>query len=467
MKALSFYVISLLVFAIGFFTIVKYGSQLAVKPLAVSVVNVSNSIAVDHVSGNNNYQQLLRNIHQPLSILLLQMLSIIVVSRLFGYLLQRVNQPSVIGEIIAGIVLGPSLMGWVFPEASHFLFSPESVKSLQFISQIGLVFFMFTIGMELDFKLLKGRASDAVVVSHASIIVPFFLGMLLSYFIYTDFAPVGVKFLPFSLFMGIAMSITAFPVLARIIKERNLNGTPLGTLAITCAAADDVTAWCVLALVVAIAQAGTISSAVITISLSFAFVMLMFFVVRPFLLRIRETKTERHSIVIAFLVLLTSAYCTEIIGIHALFGAFIAGIIMPDMDGLKHQLNEKIEDVSLIVLMPVFFACTGLNTQIGLLNTSYMWIVFGFILLVAVLGKFVGSSVAAKWMGQSTKDSLSIGALMNTRGLMQLIVLNIGYSLGILTPEVFAMMILMALVTTLMTSPFLDFVNWMEKRKIL
>ncbi len=467
MKAVSFYVISLLIFAIGFFVIVKFGRELPVKAVAFAENNVSNSASLDLPPGNDIYLQLLRNIRQPLSILLLQMLSIIVVSRLFGYLLQRINQPSVIGEIIAGIVLGPSLMGWVFPEVSNFLFSPESIKSLQFISQIGLVFFMFTIGMELDFKLLKGRAADAVVVSHASIILPFFLGMLLSFFIYTDFAPAGVKFLPFSLFMGIAMSITAFPVLARIIKERNLSGTPLGTLAITCAAADDVTAWCVLALVVAIAQAGTISSAVITISLSVVFVMLMFFVVRPFLLRIRETKTERHSIVIAFLVLLISAYCTEIIGIHALFGAFIAGIIMPDLDGLKLQLTEKIEDVSLIVLMPVFFACTGLNTQIGLLNTRYMWVIFGFILLVAVLGKFVGSAVAAKWMGQSTKDSLSVGALMNTRGLMQLIVLNIGYSLGILTPEVFAMMILMALVTTLMTSPFLDFVNWMEKRKIL
>lgn len=467
MKAVSFYVISLLIFAIGFFTIVKFGAELPMKSNSTSLVSTNQCPSSHSVDVSDNLQQLVRNVKQPLSILLLQMLSIIIVSRLFGYLLQRINQPSVIGEIIAGIVLGPSLMGWVFPQASHFLFSPESVKSLQFISQIGLVFFMFTIGMELDFKLLKGRATDAVVVSHASIIVPFFLGMLLSYFIYSDFAPAGVKFLPFSLFMGIAMSITAFPVLARIIKERNLSGTPLGTLAITCAAADDVTAWCVLALVVAIAQAGTISSAVITISLSFLFVLFMFFAVRPFLLRIRETKTERHSIVIAFLVLLISAYCTEIIGIHALFGAFIAGIIMPDLGGLKYQLNEKIEDVSLIVLMPVFFACTGLNTQIGLLNTSYMWVVFGFILLVAVIGKFVGSAAAAKWMGQSTKDSLSVGALMNTRGLMQLIVLNIGYSLGILTPEVFAMMILMALVTTLMTSPFLDFVNWMEKRKIL
>ena len=461
------YIISLSLFALGVFFIVRMGEQLPVKSAVVAITTSASTTSSHAPEVGDNLKQLLRNIKQPLSILLLQMLSIIIVSRIFGYLLQRIKQPSVIGEIIAGIVLGPSLMGWVFPEASHFLFSPDSIKSLQFISQIGLVFFMFTIGMELDFKLLKGRATDAVVVSHASIIVPFFLGMVLSYFIYTDFAPVGVKFLPFSLFMGIAMSITAFPVLARIIKERNLSGTSLGTLAITCAAADDVTAWCVLALVVAIAQAGTISSAVITISLSFAFVMLMFFVVSPFLLHIRETKTVRHSIVIAFLVLLISAYCTEIIGIHALFGAFIAGIIMPDMDGLKHQLTEKIEDVSLIVLMPVFFACTGLNTQIGLLNTNYMWVVFGFILLVAVTGKFVGSAVAAKWMGQSTKDSLSVGALMNTRGLMQLIVLNIGYSLGILTPEVFAMMILMALVTTLMTSPFLDFVNWMEKRKIL
>jgi Kef-type K+ transport system membrane component KefB len=319
--------------------------------------------------------------------------------------------------------------------------------------------------MELDLKVLRNQAHDAVVISHASIIIPYFLGMGLAYYMYQEFAPANVSFLSFALFMGIAMSITAFPVLARIIQERDLTKTKLGSIALTCAAADDVTAWCILAAVIAIVKAGTMLSTVLTIGLSLAYVLIMLYGVRPFLAKIGNIYSNRETIskpivALSFLVLLGSAYLAEIIGIHALFGAFLAGVIMPANMNFRRVLMGKVEDVSLVLLLPLFFVFTGLRTQIGLLNQSHLWSVCGIIVLTAVAGKFGGSTLAARFVGQNWKDSLSIGALMNTRGLMELIVLNIGYDLGILSPEVFSMMVLMALVTTFMTAPALDVINY-------
>lgn len=406
-----------------------------------------------------------KNLVHPLSILILQIISIIVVSRIFGYIFNKIGQPTVIGEIVAGIALGPSLLGLFFPEISGFMFAPASMANLQFLSQVGLILFMYVIGMELDLKVLRNQAHDAVVISHASIIIPYFLGMGLAYYMYQEFAPANVSFLSFALFMGIAMSITAFPVLARIIQERDLTKTKLGSIALTCAAADDVTAWCILAAVIAIVKAGTMLSTVLTIGLSLAYVLIMLYGVRPFLAKIGNIYSNRETIskpivALSFLVLLGSAYLAEIIGIHALFGAFLAGVIMPANMNFRRVLMGKVEDVSLVLLLPLFFVFTGLRTQIGLLNQSHLWSVCGIIVLTAVAGKFGGSTLAARFVGQNWKDSLSIGALMNTRGLMELIVLNIGYDLGILSPEVFSMMVLMALVTTFMTAPALDVINY-------
>ncbi len=410
------------------------------------------------------------NLQHPLAILLLQIITIIIVARFFGWIFRKIGQPTVIGEIVAGIFLGPSLVGLYFPEYSGLLFPPASLGNLQFLSQIGLILFMFVIGMELDLKVLKNKANEAVVISHASIIIPFALGIGLSYFIYHQFAPEGVEFLSFSLFMGIAMSITAFPVLARIVQERGIHKTKLGTIVITCAAADDITAWCLLAAVIAIVKAGTFASALYIILMAALYVIIMLFLVKPFLKKVGDlyaTKDNLSKPVVAIflLTLIISSYLTEIIGIHALFGAFMMGAIMPDIAKFRTIFIEKVEDVSVILLLPLFFVFTGLRTEIGLINDAYLWQVTGLIVLVAVVGKFFGSALAARFVGQNWRDSLTIGALMNTRGLMELVVLNIGYELGVLSPKIFTMMVIMALVTTVMTGPALDLINMIFKSK--
>ncbi|MBC7494298.1 MAG: cation:proton antiporter, partial [Flavobacterium sp.] len=321
---------------------------------------------------NQFLDSLLHNIKHPLAILLLQIITIITVARIFGWLFKKIGQPSVIGEIIAGIFLGPSLVGMYFPEYSAFLFPAASLGNLGFLSQIGLILFMFVIGMELDLKVLKNKANDAVVISHASIIIPFALGIGLSYFIYKKFAPANIEFLSFSLFMGIAMSITAFPVLARIVQERGIHKTRLGTIVITCAAADDITAWCILAAVIAIVKAGSFTSSLYIILLASVYVAIMLFVVKPFLKKIGDLYSTKDNlskpVVAIFLItLIISSYLTEVIGIHALFGAFITGAIMPDISKFRNLFIEKVEDVAVILLLPLFFVFTGLRTQIGLL----------------------------------------------------------------------------------------------------
>ena len=416
------------------------------------------------VSGESVIQQFTQHIQNPISLLLLQIITILVFSRFFGVLFSKLGQPLVIGEIIAGIFLGPSILGVLFPDFFVFLFPKESLKSLQYLSQIGLTFFMFIIGMELDVTKIRKRTRDAIVVSHASIMIPYLLGIMLAYCIYAEYAPASVSFLSFSLFLGISMSITAFPVLARIIQERKLTRTTLGALAITCAAADDVTGWCILAAVIAIVRAGNILSALSTIGLVSIFILFMLNIVRPWLTKmsarhVNGDNLSKHVVALSFFILLLSAYIAEVIGIHLLFGAFIAGVVMPRNIGFKKALKAKVEDISVLILLPIFFAFTGLRTQIGLLSEGHLWTLCGIIILVAVVGKLAGSALTARFLNHSWRDSLSLGILMNTRGLMELIVLNIGYDIGILTPEIFAIMVLMALATTFMTGPLLNLVE--------
>jgi Kef-type K+ transport system membrane component KefB len=410
------------------------------------------------------------NLGHPLALLLAQIITIILVARIFGWFFRKIGQPTVIGEMVAGIVLGPSLLGLYFPEFFDILFPDKSIDNLKFLSQIGLILFMFVVGMELDLKALKNKANDAVVISHASIVIPFALGIGLAYVIYDELAPAKTGFASFALFMGIAMSITAFPVLARIVQERGIHKTRLGSIVITCAAADDITAWCILAAVIAIVNAGSFASSLYIIGMAILYVILMLKVVRPFLKRIGDLKYSRQSlskpvVAIFLLMLIISAYATEVIGIHALFGAFMAGSIMPESHKFRNIIIEKVEDVSVILLLPLFFVYTGLKTQINTIDDPYLWKITGGIIAVAVVGKFFGSAIAAKFVGQSWRDSLTIGALMNTRGLMELVVLNIGLELGVLSTEVFTMMVIMALVTTFMTGPALDLINFIFKTK--
>ena len=405
--------------------------------------------------------ELRKNFGSPLGSFILQILTILIASRVCGLILRRLGQPRVMGEIIAGVLLGPSLLKAVFPELHGFLFPESSLPRLFFLSNIGLILFMFIIGLELDLRSLATRAKSAVLISHFSIILPFVLGAGLALFLFGEFGPHQFGFFAFALFMGVSMSITAFPVLARIIQEHNLTRTTLGAAAITSAAIDDVTAWCILAIVVGIVQSGSSAGAYAVVSLALVYAGVALFVVRPALRQwlapsmSGSPRIAPQKLAIVFMILLTSCLMTETIGIHAIFGAFLAGIIMPEEGAFKAKLVASVEDVSTLILLPLFFAFTGLRTEVGLLNDAHSWLICGAIVAVAVIGKMGGSIAAARWTGLDWRESAGLGALMNTRGLVELVVLNIGYDIGVLTPKIFTMLVIMAIVTTMMTGPLL------------
>lgn len=402
-------------------------------------------------------------IHNPLTRFLIQAFLIIACARLVGVVARKLGQPMVVAEVTAGILLGPSLFGWLFPETSALLFVQESLPLLKLVSEVGLIVFMFLIGLELDPKLIRGRGSASVVISHTSIIVSFALGGLLAFYLYPRVSDRSVSFSSFALFMGAAMSIAAFPVLARILTERRLLRTKVGAITITCAAVDDVTAWCILAFVVSVARATEVVNAVWTTVFALAYIGGMLVVVRPFLRRLGERGGGKEGltqdlVAVTLLLLIVSSWLTEIIGIHPLFGAFMLGAIMPTDTGFARSLAEKLEDFAVVFLLPLFFAYSGLRTHVGLLNSMDAWLMCGLIILVACLGKFGGSAAAARLTGLRWREASALGILMNTRGLMELIVLNLGLDLGIISPTLFTMMVLMALVTTFMTTPLLRWI---------
>lgn len=386
---------------------------------------------------------------------------IIAASRLAGALFRRIGQPQVMGEIVAGILLGPSLLGAVWPSGQDALFSAEVLPFIEVLAQIGLVLFMFLIGLELDLRLIKGGGHAAAAVSHASIILPFLSGVALALVIFDTLGSADGDFVPFALFLGASMSITAFPVLARILTERGLNKTRLGAVTITCAAIDDVTAWCLLAVVVAVAAASGIGGAVQTVVLAALFIAFMIVVIRPLLARLVAMQDEASGLTPTMLAvifggLLLSSLATDRIGIHAIFGAFLFGAIMPQQSDFAHELTSKLEDVTLVFLLPLFFAYSGLRTEIGQLGTDpQLWLYCVAIIGVAIVGKWGGSAVAARMVGLSWRESLGLGILMNCRGLTELVILNIGLDLGVIPPTLFAMLVMMALVTTFMTTPIL------------
>jgi Kef-type K+ transport system membrane component KefB len=396
--------------------------------------------------------------------LLVQVGVVLAVARIVGLAFRRIHQPQVVGEMAAGIMLGPSLLGWLAPGVSAWLFPPASLGFLNALSQVGLLLFMFLVGLEFDAKLLRGRGHTAVVTSHVSIIVPFFLGAALALFLYPRLSDASIGFTGFALFMGAAMSVTAFPVLARILTERNLTRTRVGAVTIACAAVDDVTAWSILAVVVAVVRAGSAEVPLwVTLAGSAAFGGLMLTAGRRVLgwlggyARARGRVTQ-DLLAVVLLVLLASAWTTEWLGIHALFGAFLLGAVMPRERTLVHGLTEKLEDVTVVFFLPLFFAFTGLRTRIGLVEGAEMWMYCGLIVLVAVAGKFGGSTLSARATGLGWREAGALGVLMNTRGLMELVILTIGLELGVISPALFAMMVIMALVTTFMTTPLLELI---------
>jgi K+:H+ antiporter len=393
---------------------------------------------------------------------LLVLVAVIVVGRVLGSLLRSVGQPPVIGEVLGGILLGPSLLGRVAPVVSAYILPPAVAPYLSVIAQLGVILYMFLVGLELNGDLLRRRARSALLTSHASIVAPFVLGSILAIELYPRLSTNDVSFTSFALFMGVAMSITAFPVLARILTDRGMHRTMLGAVALTCAAVDDVTAWCLLALVVGVAQA-RVEDALTVLLLTAAFIAAMFLAVRPVVVRVLLRSGDRpptQQVVASTLAgLLLAALATERIGIHALFGAFLFGAVIPHDSSLARALTDRLQDLVTILLLPAFFAFTGMRTQIGLVSGRSEWMMIGLIILVATAGKFGGTLAAARFTGMGWRHAAALGILMNTRGLMELIVLNIGLDLTVISPKLFTMMVLMALATTIATTPVLQLLD--------
>lgn len=415
----------------------------------------------------------LHHLEGTMGLLLLQIIVILLVARVVGWIFNRMGQPTVIGEILAGILLGPSLFGYLWPEGFNWLFSSASLSTIRLLSQFGLILFMFAIGMELNLTDIRKQARKTLIISHAGIIIPFALGAWLAYFTYTSYAS-DIAFLPYALFVGVAMSITAFPVLARIIQERNMGNSHLGKLALSTAALGDISAWLILAAIMAVTMSGSIMSAFFNFLFLLVYLIIMFGVVLP-VFRFVGKLYDSHEVIsktmvgFIFILLMISSFVTEILSMHALFGAFIMGLVMPEDLKFRKIMTEKVEDVSLSLFLPLFFVSSGLETQLGLLNTPAHWYLFALITIIAIVGKVGGTYIAARATGEGRKESLYLGAFMNTRGLMELVVLSIGYSLGVLPQIVFTILVLMTLVTTFMTTPLLAtitfFFNRSKRRK--
>jgi Kef-type K+ transport system membrane component KefB len=393
--------------------------------------------------------------------LVLQIAVILAVCRFVGSLFRLLHQPRVVGEMFAGILLGPSLLGWVAPQVSAYLFPSSSLGYLSALSQVGIVIFMFLVGLGINPNELKNQGHAAVLTSHVSITAPFVLASFLALYLYPRLSDDSVSFTNFALFMGAAMSITAFPVLARILTERNALGSRLGTLAIACAAVDDVTGWCILAYIVALIRAAKSPTPIwITLGGIILFAVIMIYGVRRLLQRFETIYSRRGSLsenlmALMLLLVLASALCTEALGIHLLFGAFLMGAIMPKDHHFVRYVLDRFETVTVTMLLPLFFAFTGLRTNIGLLKGPGMWMYCGLIILVATVGKLGGSMLASWLAGMGLREAAGLGTLMNTRGLMELVILNIGLDVKVISPALFSMMVLMALVTKFMTTPLL------------
>jgi Kef-type K+ transport system membrane component KefB len=399
-----------------------------------------------------------------IAILIMQIGTILLVSGVMGRICKRLHQPRVIGEMLAGILLGPSLLGWVAPGISAALFPPSSLASLNALSQVGLLVFMFVIGLELNPRLLRDRGHTALLISHTSITIPAFLGMLLAFYLYPRLSNDNVRFTHFALFLAISMSVTAFPVLARILAECGLLRTEVGAMAIACAAFDDVSAWSLLAVVVTLVRSGHLSGMSFWAQIlgSLAYVGVAIFLLRPALGRLLKWRQRKGAgigdiLPLCLLVAFGSALITEGLGIHALFGAFLIGAVMPKEREFVQSLTERLEGVTLL-LLPLFFAATGLRTSIALLNDAEMWFYCALTVGVAILGKFGGAMIAARASGLGWRESGVIGVLMNTRGLVGLVVLNIGLDIGVISPALFTILVVTALVTTFMAGPLIELI---------
>ncbi|MEZ0263199.1 MAG: cation:proton antiporter [Phycisphaerae bacterium] len=400
----------------------------------------------------------------PLLLLFLQVALVIAVSRLGGLLFARLRQPQVLGEIVAAVLLGPSLLGWVWPAGFTALFPAHSHAYVDILAQVGVVFFLFLVGLELDPRLVRARGRGGLSTGLASMLVPIALGVAFVLIFYKPLYELHSRsYRGAALFMGLAMAAASFPMMARILTERNLQRTDVGALAIACAAVNDLSSWCLLAVVVAITGMQGLAHAALMAGLAILFISAMFLAVRPFLGRLeviydRRGRLSQNVMAVIFLLILASAYTAEAIGGHALFGAFLLGWVMPKGTQFVRHLSEKLEDYTVVFLLPVFFLYTGLHTDMHLIRAGGLWGFLGLIVVLAIAGKWGGATLAARGAGMPWRESVAVGALLNTRGLMALIVLSVGRETGLMPPAVYAMMVVMTLVTTAMTTPVLHYV---------
>jgi Kef-type K+ transport system membrane component KefB len=399
---------------------------------------------------------------------LLALLTVSVTCLLAGRLLAWLRQPPVIGEMIAGLLLGPSFLCRVSPSLSDYLFPAQVHPILSIVAQLGIILYIFTVGLEFDLSHVRRQGLAFAAISQAGIIAPFLLGAALAVWMYPRLSSSDVRFTVFALFCGVAMAVTAFQVLARILTDRGLSRTRVGALALACAAFDDVTAWSLLALVVSVARSD-LRHAFYVIASTLAYTGTMLLVARPlFIYGVRFQRNahqpSREMVAVLMVAVLLSACATEFIGIHAVFGAFLIGVIIPHDSPISRYLDQNVKDFISVLLLPCFFAITGLRTRIDLIFGIDNLLICVLIILVATLGKFGGALAAARLVGVSWKDGTALGVLLNTRGLMELIVLNIGLDMRVISPKLFAMMVMMALTTTMATAPALDLLApWFRK----
>ena len=442
--------------AIGFRRWLFYGLMIVATVAAFFLIRrYGETLAAPAAPAADSSARIVGSRNEALLHLLLALAAVITLGQVLARLFARLSQPPVIGEMLAGILLGPSLIG----EKASALILPGSVAPyLSVVAQLGVILYMFTVGLELDAGILRNRAHATVATSHASILAPFLLGALLALDLYPRLSNSSVPFTSFALFLGLAMSITAFPVLARILTDRNMSRTQLGIVALSCAAADDVTAWCLLALVVGVTRAEVGGALLVPVG-ALAFILLMFLAVRPVMKRVSsrwaDERLPRETVALVLVALLASTMATELIGIHAIFGAFLLGAVIPHDSAIARSFIRQLEHVVAILFLPAFFAFTGMRTRIDLVTGWSQWLICALIIAVATVGKFGGSAIAARLTGMDWRMSAALGTLMNTRGLMELVVLNIGLDLKVISPTLFSMMVVMALVTTVATSPVL------------
>ncbi|MFG1668848.1 cation:proton antiporter [Streptomyces sp. Y7] len=385
---------------------------------------------------------------------------VVAAAGLLGLAARAVGQSPVVGEILAGLLLGPSVFGALAPGVSQEVFPPAVTPIMNNLAQVGVVFFMFLIGLEMPLTMLRRLGGKVLSAGHAALAVPFLLGMSAALWLRHDYQPDGVEATPFLLFVALSVSVTAFPVLARILSDRELIGTRLGAMGLAMAGVGDVTAWCALGVVVAEARNDSPLGVLVAVAEVVAFTLLLWFVVRPALAQMLRVLESRRGGVLPISMLIASfvlicAVVTHVLGVHAIFGAFLAGVVMPRSSRTVRDFAHRTEGLALWLLLPFFFAAVGLQTRLQSVFSLSVLGVLGLVLLVAVVGKIGGTYVAARLAGEGNRESLGLGVMMNCRGLTELVVLNVGLSLGVIDSRLFAVLVVMTLVTTVATDPLL------------